>query len=454
MSVNVHPVTVGNTFVKQYYNLLTESPEKLHRFYKDISRFSHVTGSQMEEPISGQKEINDAIMAKNYNGARVDLDNGSIDCHASQNGGVIVMVTGIIKLKHGNATHFVQTFFLAPQPNGYFVLNDVLRFLEVTGALSPVTKVAPAPSPSKATQTVNTPAREQATYTPVVASPASPIQVVKSPKAVEPTPASPTPLSPVKKAISPVAKPATPVKKAVEETKAEEPEAPKNEQKHGVSPKNNGHKAKPHTPKHKPTVAAVEEAPAAASPAGPTSWATRLFGGEAAPAKQATSSPAPAKSPRKKQSSDEATDVTPAPATTAKPRYYSLLIKDLPSQATDADLHTLFGPFGKIATVNITNRGYAFVDYTEPDCVKAVLSHEAAFVLHDQVLLVTDRNERKEGNRQFRDGGRGRGNSGARGGGRNASNRKDQQPRSASTKEGRKSAPKNGGGRGRPAPTN
>ncbi len=42
------------------------------------------------------------------------------------------MVTGVIQLKNGPPTHFVQTFFLAVQPNGYFILNDVLRFLEIS----------------------------------------------------------------------------------------------------------------------------------------------------------------------------------------------------------------------------------------------------------------------------------------------------------------------------------
>lgn len=48
---------------------------------------------------------------------------------------------------------FVQTFFLAEQPNGYFVLNDIFRFLkeetvesdEETGAAEPTADSAPAP---------------------------------------------------------------------------------------------------------------------------------------------------------------------------------------------------------------------------------------------------------------------------------------------------------------------
>ncbi|EQC36928.1 hypothetical protein, variant [Saprolegnia diclina VS20] len=487
----VHPVTVGNTFVKQYYHLLTETPQNLHRFYKDISRFSHATGSQMEEPISGQTAIGEAIMAKNYVGTRVDLDNGSIDCHASLNGGVIVMVTGIIKLKNSAPTPFVQTFFLAVQPNGYFVLNDVLRFLEVAAPrnsvpVSPAKKLAPAPSPSKSTQTVVA-AKEQATstatHTPAntptnatilkspkaqtVASPPLPVKtatpVKAAPLSPKPVPASPVakPASPAAKPATPVVKPASPVKK-VEEAKS--PESPKAErQTPVVSPK--GQK-KQHTPKNK---APVEEAPVTPSPSEPKSWASLFGRAPAAASVKAVSSPAPApvESPRKKQpaaswTADEPAAVvaaTSAPAA-GKPRVYSIFIKDVPTQATEAEMRELFRGFGKIVTVTVTNRGIAFVDYAEAESVKAALAHGADFVLHDQVLSVVERSERKDGGGRGggRDGGRGRSNASGRGNGRGGQGngpRKSDQPRPAAAKDARKPAPKTGGRGGRgPAQTN
>ncbi|OQR88074.1 ras GTPase-activating protein-binding protein [Achlya hypogyna] len=482
----VHPVTVGNTFVKQYYNLLTEAPQNLHRFYKDISRFSHATGSQMEEPISGQEAIKEVILGKNYMGTRVDLDNGSIDCHASQDGGVIVMVTGIIKLKNAAPTHFVQTFFLAVQPNGYFVLNDVLRFLEVSVPrnsvpVSPAKKLAPAPSPSKSTQTAVA-AKEQATSTASHTPTNTPThaKVVKSPKqqavASPPLPPAPAviqpkaaplspkavPASPVVKPASPAAKPATPVKKTEEVPR---PESPKKEEKQSTSPK--AAKAKQQTPKQK---APVEEAPAAASPSEPKSWAS-LFGKTTAitAVKAFASSPAPVvESPRKQPaaswSEEPAEAATLAPAATGKPRLFSVFISNLPSQTTEADLRQLFGSFGKIASVTVTGRGYAFVDYLDPEHVKAVLSHGTNFVLHDQVLAVVERSERNGARGGFREGGRGRGARGdggrgesGRGGGRNSTAPRKESARTApapGAKDTRKTASKSGARGPRPAQTN
>jgi len=50
---------------------------------------------------------------------------------------------------------FVQTFFLAEQPNGYFVLNDIFRFLkeesvedEEGSEAAPEPEPTPAPAPA------------------------------------------------------------------------------------------------------------------------------------------------------------------------------------------------------------------------------------------------------------------------------------------------------------------
>ena len=43
---------VGNTFVKQYYNLLLNKPSSLHRFYKDESSMTRCSES---ETVLGQR---------------------------------------------------------------------------------------------------------------------------------------------------------------------------------------------------------------------------------------------------------------------------------------------------------------------------------------------------------------------------------------------------------------
>ena len=49
----------------------------------------------------------------------------------SWSGGVIVMVTGSVLIRDlSGRKKFAQTFFLAPQEKGFFVLNDIFHFIE------------------------------------------------------------------------------------------------------------------------------------------------------------------------------------------------------------------------------------------------------------------------------------------------------------------------------------
>lgn len=54
----------------------------------------------------------------------------SVDAQASAAGGIILQVIGEMSNRGEGWRKFVQTFFLAEQPNGYFVLNDIFRFLK------------------------------------------------------------------------------------------------------------------------------------------------------------------------------------------------------------------------------------------------------------------------------------------------------------------------------------
>ena len=52
-----------------------------------------------------------------------------VDAQDSLCGGVTVLVTGHLTGKDDVCREFVQSFFLAPQEKGYFVLNDILRYV-------------------------------------------------------------------------------------------------------------------------------------------------------------------------------------------------------------------------------------------------------------------------------------------------------------------------------------
>lgn len=54
----------------------------------------------------------------------------NVDSQSSAAGGIIIQVLGEMSNKNGPWRKFAQTFFLAEQPNGYFVLNDIFRYLK------------------------------------------------------------------------------------------------------------------------------------------------------------------------------------------------------------------------------------------------------------------------------------------------------------------------------------
>uniref|UniRef100_A0A0D6R0U5 NTF2 domain-containing protein n=1 Tax=Araucaria cunninghamii TaxID=56994 RepID=A0A0D6R0U5_ARACU len=155
------PVTasqVGTFFVAQYYNVLQQQPEYVHQFYTDISTMSRMDRDK-QEIATGMMEIHNCVMSLNYTGCCIEIK--SADVQDSLSGGVLVMVTGSIQRRDRDAKkNFVQTFFLAPQEKGYYVLNDIFRFSEdevyverqsdalTNGVHEPQLKISPVTDPA------------------------------------------------------------------------------------------------------------------------------------------------------------------------------------------------------------------------------------------------------------------------------------------------------------------
>ncbi|GJN37138.1 hypothetical protein PR202_gb26063 [Eleusine coracana subsp. coracana] len=116
---------VGNAFVHQYYNILHQSPELVYRFYQDASRLGRPAkpGADMDV-VTTMEAINEKIMSMDV--ARAEIR--AVDAQESLGGGVTVLVMGHLTRRTGVSREFVQSFFLAPQEKGYFVLNDILRY--------------------------------------------------------------------------------------------------------------------------------------------------------------------------------------------------------------------------------------------------------------------------------------------------------------------------------------
>ncbi|KAL4587938.1 hypothetical protein LXL04_000815 [Taraxacum kok-saghyz] len=119
---------VGNAFVTQYYHILHQSPGLVHRFYQDISKLGRPEEDGSMSITTTMDAINTKILSLNYDEFRAEIK--SVDAQESLDGGVNVLVTGYLTGKDNIVRNFTQSFFLAPQDKGYFVLNDIFRYME------------------------------------------------------------------------------------------------------------------------------------------------------------------------------------------------------------------------------------------------------------------------------------------------------------------------------------
>ncbi|KAF5807290.1 putative Ras GTPase-activating protein-binding protein [Helianthus annuus] len=124
---------VGNAFVDQYYHILHQSPELVHKFYQDSSILSRPDTNGLMSSVTTMQAIDEKIQSLDYKNVKAEIK--TADAQDSHQAGVIVLVTGCLTGKDNVKRKFAQTFFLAPQEKGYFVQNDVFRFVEETAPL-------------------------------------------------------------------------------------------------------------------------------------------------------------------------------------------------------------------------------------------------------------------------------------------------------------------------------
>ncbi|KAL3748610.1 hypothetical protein ACJRO7_009793 [Eucalyptus globulus] len=147
---------VGNAFVEQYYHILHQSPEMVHRFYQDSSLLSRPDANGVMTKVTTMQAINEKILSLNYKDYTVEIK--TADAQESHANGVIVLVTGCLTGRDNAKRKFTQTFFLAPQDKGYFVLNDVFRYVGETELLANgTTENAPAVALTPELGTINAP---------------------------------------------------------------------------------------------------------------------------------------------------------------------------------------------------------------------------------------------------------------------------------------------------------
>ena len=128
---------IARSFIVQYYRMMSESPQELHKFYKDQSDFIHpIIGKDESAPeinVRGISAIRDRVRLLNLGGMKVSLEGGGIDAQPSDNECVLIICNGFITTEPNAAPlAFAQTFVLAPQESSkksFFVRNSVFRLI-------------------------------------------------------------------------------------------------------------------------------------------------------------------------------------------------------------------------------------------------------------------------------------------------------------------------------------
>ncbi|QSZ35571.1 hypothetical protein DSL72_008441 [Monilinia vaccinii-corymbosi] len=268
---------VGWYFVEQYYTTLSKSPEKLHLFYGKKSQFvSGLEGASSPVSVS-RANIQARIRELDFQDCKVRVTN--VDSQSSFDN-IVIQVIGETSNKSAEPKKFVQTFVLAQQPTGYFVLNDIFRYINEEGeeeqGEAPEVKEESAPAPlvddvemPAAPAAAEEPAAPEATLDADVVDKKLEETIVAEPATAEPTTngdsAEAATEAAEEKPEEPKVEERTPTPEEIEKAVDEELKAPE----------------KPKDPVPTPELSrqpsAVKPAPVQpATPAKPMSWAARI----------------------------------------------------------------------------------------------------------------------------------------------------------------------------------
>ncbi|KAK6952994.1 hypothetical protein Daesc_005291 [Daldinia eschscholtzii] len=330
-------------FVEQYYTTLSKNPEKLHLFYGKRSQFVYGLEAEVANVSVGRQNIQERIKQLDFQDCKVRVSN--VDSQASYDN-IVIQVIGETSNKAGDPKKFVQTFVLAQQPSGYFVLNDILRYIDEEGDEEPA-ETAQEEQAEPATQAV--PAAKEEPE----AQPAAPAEKPASldagvvDKKLEEVSATPEESAPTNGDV-PAETAASEPPAAPEPAKEPEPKAAPNpeETAQEIAEEDTKEPEKPADPSPTPVQArqppanatAAPAAPAPAQPAKPMTWASRVAAGAgprpvvplpkaATPATPAaapqsrpavSTQPATSQAPAPSQNSEAATPATPAKETSTE----------------------------------------------------------------------------------------------------------------------------------------
>ncbi|KAJ6072475.1 hypothetical protein N7467_010560 [Penicillium canescens] len=445
---------VGWYFVEQYYTTMSRNPDKLHLFYSRRSQLVFGTEAESVPVTVGTKAINDKIKQLDFQECKVRVLN--VDSQASFDN-ILVSVIGEISNKSEPSRKFVQTFVLAEQPNGYYVLNDIFRYMvdeEEEIAAEPPTPVAPATETPKAveapveeTQVTDEVAAtkvdqklEEAEANGEVEQPGEPAPQTNGTPAVEETPA-PAPAPAVEAEVVNDEKPATPEPSPIPEEK----EVPEKD----TAPT-------PAVPKTWASIALAGKGPAkaaaaaaaAAAPAAPAAPKATAPAAQAPAAQPAAASPAPeAARPQETGSTDAGWQTAGHDHKKTQPRAGEeqttlAYIKNVNEKVDASLLKQTLARFGKLKYFDVSRpKNCAFVEFEQASGYAAAVAANPHQIGSEQILV----EERRPRGNAFG----GNGFPAGRGSGRGRGDRAGSQGRGGFQRDGRGGfAPRGRGGSG------
>ncbi|WBW71563.1 ubiquitin protease cofactor Nxt3 [Schizosaccharomyces osmophilus] len=341
---------IGWMFVQEYYTYLNKEPHRLHCFYTKKSTLVHGEEGEAINLCHGQQEIHNKILDLDFQNCKVLISN--VDSLASCNGGIVIQVLGEMSNKGKLSRKFAQTFFLAEQPNGYFVLNDIFRFLredvedeDVEETEAPeVSHMNSNNAPSFTPQESKDESLPSEPYKSETENPQVPLAAVST---ASPEPANvEVPQQPNPEPLPSVASP-SPTQAAPVFNKSEAEAAPKQ-----LSP----------------------AAPSATARA-PKTWAN-LIARNAPESKSQTAVADSIPSPQRQTSTIKPANVpTTQQPQNEKQLETSVFVKNIPDDVAEDSLKQVLGIFGSVKSVEYARRkGTAYVDFNDHACVQAALT--------------------------------------------------------------------------------
>ncbi|KAL8057997.1 hypothetical protein ABFX02_04G220200 [Erythranthe guttata] len=397
---------VANAFVQQYYRILHHSPGVVHHFYQDISKLGRPEEDGSMSITTTMQAIHEKIVSLKYGDFRAEIK--SVDAQDSFNGGVDVLVTGYLTGKENTVRNFAQSFFLAPQDKGYFVLNDMFRYVDVVNVnpalVNDVLVPAPAPAPAEPLLAVAEPIQE------------SHVSERSTPSAEEAI--SGEVINPPENGDVPIAEEEVPVAEVVDEVQDDREIIVESSAKIEELPK----KSYAFIVKHLKESGVILSPPVTALRKAPPKKIEQVKHNLAPPTDGPVSS---LESVDNGNSQEEEADG------------YSVYIKGLPMNATDSILEEVFKKFGAIKSDGIQVRSnrqqgfcFGFVEFEEASSLQKALEASPVTVGGRQVFVEEKRSTNSRGNNRGRfqpgrgsgfrnEGVRGRGNYGGGRGGYN-----------------------------------